>query len=75
MTTIRDINGNKLPKTVRHLRRHIQRTGYWHKDSTGLYVIDYTDEKDRQFSAFVRVDTNAEVQCINLAQIIGKPRP
>jgi hypothetical protein len=74
-TTIRDINGNKLNKTVRHLRRHIERAGHWHQDSTGLYVIDYTDDKDRQFSAFVREHTNAECQCVNLAKIVGTPRP
>ena len=74
-TIIRDINGNRLNKTIRHLRRHIERAGHWHRDSTGLYVIDYTDDKGVEFAACSRQDTNAEVQCVNLAQIIGKPRP
>ena len=74
-TIIRDFNGNRVKKTLRHYTNHAVNTGPWHKDSTGLYCVDYTDDKGRGFCAFIRPETPSEHNAIRLAETIGTHRP
>ena len=75
MTTIRDINGNRLTKTHRHLANNTANIGHWHQDSTGLFCIDYTDAKGDTFCAFVRPETATEKNTVAIAKKHGTPRP
>jgi len=76
MTVIRDLNGNRLEKTLRHYMSHAPLgAGLWHKDSTGLYCCDYVDDKDVSFCAFIRPETMSERKAVIIATKLGKPRP
>lgn len=71
-TTIRDINGNKTPHTLRHFTFHITSVIHYHTDSTGLFVCDY---QGGTLSAFIRPETIAEERAVQTAKLIGTPRP
>lgn len=60
MTIIRDINGNRLTKTLQHARNHAANITGARQDSTGLWMIDYTDAKETPYCAFIRPETPAE---------------
>lgn len=72
--TIRDINGNKLRRTLRHAQTHLAGALAWHEDSTGLFVGDYSDAKSRMFVAFVRAENLAEDRYIVAFKKIGEQR-
>lgn len=74
-TIIRDINGNRTNHKLGHYTRNASHTTKWHKDSTGLYCIDYYDAKDREFCAFIRPETHSEHNAVGVATRIGTPRP
>lgn len=74
-TVIRDINGNRVKKTIRHyLNNAPTYPGLWHQDSTGLYCCDYEDSKGGQFCAFIRIETPAEHQAVAIAKKLGTKR-
>lgn len=76
MTIIRDINGNRLKHKLSHYINNSANTGHWHRDSTGLYCIDYTDDDGvRGFCAFIRPENRAEFNAVNIATRIGTARP
>ncbi len=73
-TTIRDINGNKVKKTLRHFSHHLGNAGNYHTDSTGLFCCDYCDEDFNGFQAFIRPETSSERNAVKAAKSIGEPR-
>lgn len=74
-TIIRDINGNRTEHKLGHYTRHSAHSGHWHTDSTGLFIVDYYDNKDRNFAAFIRPETDAERNATHIAKRLGTPRP
>lgn len=73
-TTILDINGNRLKKTLRHASTHVAGVSEYHTDSTGLFCCTYYDDKYVAHQAFVRPEKVAEFRYIEAAKKIGKSR-
>ena len=74
MTIIRDINGNKQRHTLRHYLNNSQHSGAWHTDSTGLFIVDYTDNRGNGFAAFIRPETAGESNAVAVAKQLGPER-
>lgn len=75
MTIIRDINGNRVKKSLAHYVNNSANTGHYHVDSTGLWCVDYLDVHCDGFCAFIRPETNCEHNAVQLAKNLGTPRP
>jgi hypothetical protein len=74
MTIIRDINGNRTKHSLRHFMNNSAECGAYHTDSTGLFIVDYPDQKGNMFQAFIRPESVIERNAIRLAMRIGKER-